>query len=393
MNQLLHTPEGVRDIYNEEFKKRQYLEKMMLEKIHSYGYENIQTPTFEFFDIFGKEIGTNPSKDLYKFFDREGNTLVLRPDFTPSVARAAAKYFSKDLTSVRLSYSGNVFLNNSNYQGRLKETTQLGAELIGDDTLDADSEIISMACECLLSVGLEDFKISVGHSSIFRGLVEAANFSEEEVDELKELILNKNFFGVDEFLGNMDIDDELRSLFSILRQFYSSPSDWVDVKEKALNYPKVYDAFNYFEKLYELLEVYGVSDYVSFEVGLISPFQYYTGVIFSGYTYGSGEPIVKGGRYDKLLSNFGKDAPAIGFAVLVDQLQLAVDRQKVAIPIEKNRDILLYTKENRQLAIAKAKTYRDYGKVVQLIRIPSMDQVDTFKEIYKDYYVELIEVK
>ena len=191
MNQLLHTPEGVRDIYNEEFKKRQYLEKMMLEKIHSYGYENIQTPTFEFFDIFGKEIGTNPSKDLYKFFDREGNTLVLRPDFTPSVARAAAKYFSKDLTSVRLSYSGNVFLNNSNYQGRLKETTQLGAELIGDDTLDADSEIISMACECLLSVGLEDFKISVGHSSIFRGLVEAANFSEEEVDELKELILNK----------------------------------------------------------------------------------------------------------------------------------------------------------------------------------------------------------
>jgi ATP phosphoribosyltransferase regulatory subunit len=115
MNKLLHTPEGVRDIYSEEFKKRRYLEKEMLNIIKSFGYENIQTPTFEFFDIFGKEIGTISAKDLYKFFDREGNTLVLRPDFTPSVARAAAKYFTgKNYAPIRLSYSGNVFLNNSN---------------------------------------------------------------------------------------------------------------------------------------------------------------------------------------------------------------------------------------------------------------------------------------
>ncbi|MCR5546218.1 MAG: ATP phosphoribosyltransferase regulatory subunit [Lachnospiraceae bacterium] len=392
MNKLLHTPEGVRDIYNEEFKKRQYLEKQMLESIKAFGYENIQTPTFEFFDIFGKEIGTISAKDLYKFFDREGNTLVLRPDFTPSVARAAAKYFTKNNeVPIRLSYSGNVFLNNSNYQGRLKETTQLGAELIGDDTLDADSEIISMVCSCLSSVGLKDFKISIGHTKIFGGLVEAAGFLDDEVEELKDLILNKNFFGVEEFIDTKNLDEELRSLFGILKCFYSSPEEWKDLELKAKAYPKVYDAFVYFEKLYELLDVYGVSDYISFEMGLISQYQYYTGVVFSGYSYGSGEPIVKGGRYDRLLSNFGKDAPAIGFAVLVDQLQFAIDRQKIAIPIEKNKDVLLYTKSNRQKAIAKAKTYRDYGKVVQTIRISDMSEVEKYKEIFKDYYVEVIE--
>lgn len=92
-NQLLHTPEGVRDIYNEECERKIILEGRLLSVLKSYGYHPIQTPTFEFFDIFGKEIGTTPSRDLYKFFDREGNTLVLRPDITPSIARCASKYY------------------------------------------------------------------------------------------------------------------------------------------------------------------------------------------------------------------------------------------------------------------------------------------------------------
>ena len=141
--QLLHTPEGVRDIYNEECEKKLLLQSDLLGILKGYGYHPIQTPTFEFFDIFGKEIGTTPSKELYKFFDREGNTLVLRPDMTPSIARAAAKYFMDEDMPIRLCYMGNTFINNSSYQGRLKESTQLGAELIGDSTVDADAEILS----------------------------------------------------------------------------------------------------------------------------------------------------------------------------------------------------------------------------------------------------------
>ena len=147
--ELLHTPEGVRDIYEEEYEKKLILQDRLNEQLRRYGYHPIQTPMFEFFDIFGREIGTTPSRDLYKFFDKEGNTLVLRPDLTPSVARCVATYFGGEDLPVRLSYMGNTFINNSRYQGRLKETTQLGAELVGDPSVDADAEIISLVVACL----------------------------------------------------------------------------------------------------------------------------------------------------------------------------------------------------------------------------------------------------
>ena len=118
---LLHTPEGVRDIYGKEYAQKLALEALLQETIHSYGYEDIQTPTFEFFDVFSKEVGTIPSKDLYKFFDKDGNTLVLRPDFTPSIARCAAKYFMEEEGPIRLCYSGNAYVNTSHLQGKLKE--------------------------------------------------------------------------------------------------------------------------------------------------------------------------------------------------------------------------------------------------------------------------------
>ena len=148
---LLHTPEGVRDIYGKEYAEKLLVENKLHEVISSYGYEDIQTPTFEFFDVFSKEVGTTSSKDLYKFFDKEGNTLVLRPDFTPSVARCAAKYFMEEQVPIRFSYLGNTFINTSNLQGKLKEMTELGAELINDDSVEADAEMIENICAVIIT--------------------------------------------------------------------------------------------------------------------------------------------------------------------------------------------------------------------------------------------------
>ena len=145
---LVHTPEGVRDIYGKEYASKQTVQKLFGEKLHSYGYQDIQTPTFEFFDVFSREIGTTPSKELYKFFDKEGNTLVLRPDFTPSIARCAAKYFPVENIPLRFCYMGNNFINTSDLQGKLKETTQMGAELLGDGSPEADAEMIAMLVRC-----------------------------------------------------------------------------------------------------------------------------------------------------------------------------------------------------------------------------------------------------
>ena len=379
--QLLHTPEGVRDIYNEECEKKQVLQEKLKKAMEQYGYHIIQTPTFEFFDIFGKEIGTTPSKDLYKFFDREGNTLVLRPDITPSIARAAAKYFSEEDMPIRLYYMGNTFINNSSYQGRLKENTQLGAEFIGDNSVDADAELISLAVECLLASGLKEFQLSIGHADFFAGLIEAAGLDEDAIDELRELISNKNFFGVEEVVSNYKMDENLRSLFKMLGRFYFSMEEMAKARLLAADYPKILSAIVRLEELHKVLEVYGIDKYVSYELGMVSDYQYYTGIIFAGYTFGSGEPILKGGRYDHLLSYFGKSAPSIGFAIVIDQLMAALSRQKIQIEVPYQCELIVYAKEHLKEAVALAGEIRSNGGNVELV---GMDKTHT-REDYEAY--------
>lgn len=366
--QLLHTPEGVRDIYNDECEKKMILQDSLHHAMKEYGYHTIQTPTFEFFDIFGKEIGTTPSKELYKFFDREGNTLVLRPDITPSIARSAAKYFMDEDMPIRLCYLGNTFINNNSYQGRLKESTQLGAELIGDNSIDADAEILALATECLLRAGLTDFQLSVGHVDFLEGLVEAAGLEENEIIELKDLIANKNFFGVEELVEGFHLNPELSQLFAMLGTFYDGTEELVQAKTYAKNYPKILHALLHLEELQKVLEVYGIEKYISYELGVISHYEYYTGIIFAGYTFGTGEAIVKGGRYDELLTHFGKDSASIGFAIVVDQLMAALSRQKIDIPVAHQNELIVYDTMQKTKAIQMAMQKRKDGRNVELIR-------------------------
>lgn len=378
---LLHTPEGVRDIYQGECEKKLYLEDKLYKILKTYGYQPIQTPSFEYFDIFGKEIGTTKSKDLYKFFDREGNTLVLRPDITPSIARVAANYFKEDPMPIRFCYKGNTFINTGSLQGRLKENTQLGAELIGDDTPDADAEILSMVVECLLNAGLKEFQLSVGHVGILQGMMEAAGFEEEEEDIVRDLMTNNNFFGVESFIETRHLDDGLKRLFSVIGKLYQSAEEFQAAKAAAKGYPKIQAAMEHLEKLQSLALLYGIDKYISFELGVVSSYKYYSGMIFHGYTYGSGEPIVKGGRYDRLLKRFGKDAPAIGFVIVTDQLMAALSRQNIEAPVEHLGQLVVYDEAHREDAVIYARRQRAAGCSVELL-LKSPDRTRADYEAY-----------
>lgn len=325
-NKLLHTPDGVRDLYNEDYKKKLNIQNQLHHVFTEYGCLDIQTPTFEYFDVFSNQIGTTPSKDLFKFFDTEGNTVVLRPDFTPSIARCVAKYFEPAEEPVKLCYMGNTFANASNYQGRLKETTQCGVEYVGDGSAKADAHMLSMVVDCIKAIGIEDFQISVGYAGFFDALLESAKLPRKQANVLRELLNNKNFIGVEEFVREIDIEEELKPLFLLLAEFDIADEELFNAKGWARKYPKVASAIESLEELNTNLKANGIEKYVSFELGMISNYEYYTGIIFAGYTYGLGEPIVKGGRYDTLLSNFDKDAPAIGFAFVVDQLLTATEK-------------------------------------------------------------------
>ena len=364
--QLLHTPEGVRDLYGKEYAAKLVLQNKVMESIQLYGYENIQTPTFEFFDVFSEELGTTGSRELYKFFDKEGNTLVLRPDFTPSMARCAAKYFMEQNVPIRFCYSGNTFIYNTHLQGKLKELTQMGAELIGDASVYADAEMIMMVIDTLRAAGLTKFQVSIGEVEYFKGICKYAGLDSETEMEIRDFISEKNFFAAEELMIEKGISENDREAILQVREFYQVEETLAKAKELASN-EMSRNAIVRLEALYELLKEYGVEEYVSFDLGMLSKFHYYTGVIFKAYTYGVGDAIVTGGRYDTLLGRFGKDAAAIGFMVLIDDLMEALYRQGIETKIEDNRQVIYYNANNYALKLKEAIRLRKEGVFVSMI--------------------------
>ncbi|HJC23894.1 MAG TPA: ATP phosphoribosyltransferase regulatory subunit [Candidatus Eisenbergiella merdavium] len=363
---LIHTPEGVRDIYGTEYRTKLTVEDRLHHVLSSFGYQDIQTPTFEFFDVFGSSIGTTPSRELYKFFDKEGNTLVLRPDFTPSMARCAAKYFMGEKLPIRFSYQGNTFTNTSNLRGRLKEVTQIGAELVQEPSVQADGEMIAMLVEALRAAGLEDFQVSVGHVEYFKGLCSLAGLDEETELELRELISGKNFFGAQELLENSQVR---RDYAQVLLKVYdlSGPVSVLEQAAGLVDNERSLQAVERLQELYQVLCQYGVEKYVSFDLGLLSKYNYYTGIVFKAYTYGVGDAVAKGGRYDRLLGHFGKDAAAVGFVVVADDLLEALSRQN-RLPDGKPQGVLIvYEKNHFADALKLAREQRAAGVPAELM--------------------------
>ncbi len=325
-NLIIHTPEGIRDIYGEEMRRKTALLKKLNGVFASCGYEPIETPTIEYFDVFSRDVGTTPSNELYKFFDRDGNTLVLRPDFTPSVARAVAMHFRAEDAPFRLCYSGKTFVNSAEYQGRLKESTQAGVELIGESGSAADAEVLRLTCDLLREAGLSEFQVSVGEVDFFKALVSESGFAEEQVEEIRALISNKNFFGVADLLASANTAPEIREALTRLPQLFGGREVLDEAAVYAVN-DRAKAAIRHLREIHGLLAEAGYDRYISYDFGALSKYKYYTGIIFSAFTYGTGEAVAKGGRYDRLLSHFGTDLPAVGVGLTVDTLMNTLDRR------------------------------------------------------------------
>lgn len=366
-DKLLQTPEGVRDIYDVECKKK----RKIIEKLHHilelYSYHDIETPTFEFFDIFNRDRGSAPSNEMYKFFDRDNNTLVLRPDITPSIARCVAKYYADEELPIRLCYTGNTYTNTRKLQGKLQEVTQIGAELINDDSTAADAEIIATVIDSFIELGITEFQIEIGQVDYFKGLVAEANLSEEDELQIKEYINIKNFFGLEEYMKKLSIKEELKKAFLSFDSLFGTET-MLDLAEKQVANQTSLEAVNRLRRVYKALCCYGYEKYVGFDLSMLNEYNYYTGIIFRGYTYGTGDAIVKGGRYNNLLKQFGKDAPSIGFAFTVEELIMAMARQNIDVQVENSGAVILYDIEYQEKAIELGMSMRAKGKKIELIR-------------------------
>ncbi|MBQ7583676.1 MAG: ATP phosphoribosyltransferase regulatory subunit [Lachnospiraceae bacterium] len=375
-NRLLHTPEGVRDIYGNDYERKLRLQLEFLQILRNYGYREIDTPSFEYFDVYSGEIGTTPSGELYKFFDKDNSTLVLRPDFTPGVARAAAKYFIEDNTHVKLSYSGNVFSNARSLSGKLKENTELGAEYMGDGSVEADGEMIAMAVELLKSAGLKDFQICIGNAGYFKGLCEEAEIDGELEMGLRDEIGNKNRYAAANLMKDIEmLESQTDKLLRCVELFGD-----VSVLDKALvgiSNERSKAAIDRLHAVYEQAESRGIQNYITFDMSMLSKYNYYTGIIFRAYTSSLGDAVLKGGRYDNLLSKFGHDAPALGFTLSLDDLVTALSNE------ESGR-----TKDDGYLTFALTKG-RLADKTIEMLQktgicLSEMEDRDTRKLIFTD---------
>ncbi len=337
MNDLLHTPEGVRDIYNGEYEQKLLIESKVHEVFANAGYRDIQTPTFEYYDLFDSNIGTTPGKDLYRFTDRDGETVVLRSDFTPSIARCAAKYFMEDESTLKFTYKGNTFSQTSELQGKLRETTQMGVDMIGDGSADADIEVIMLACNAISAVSDKRFVISLSHIDFFKGLCEEIGLNEEAEIRLRNLVTNKNFVAARQYLisdlpEGISLKEEQIDRIMRIEELAGGP-DILNTAQDLVNNVRSVSAIERLKQIYRSLSAAGMGDRIAFDLSMLNKYSYYTGVIFKAYMSGVGDAIAKGGRYDNLLKEFGKDAPAVGFVIVIDDLL-----QAVRTPVENSRD-------------------------------------------------------
>lgn len=377
-NKSLHTPAGLRDIYSFECAKKHRMEDRLHHIMHLYGYQDIETPTFEYSEVFDQETGSISPKETYRFFDRENNLVVLRPDITPSIARAASKYYLDDTLPVRFCYKGNTFRNKESYQGKMNEVTQLGAELLGDGSVDGDAEMIAILVRAMLESGLTEFQVDLGQIDYFNGLMEEANLDKKIEAEVKKLIEDKNFFGVETLLSKQGISEQSKQALGRLQELFGSYDKLELARSLTLN-AKSHEAIDRLENIYHILSIYGYENYITFDLSMIHKLDYYTGVIFSVHTYGLGNHIAMGGRYDKLMSQYGKDTPAIGFAISMDELLKALSRQQVDITIDNVNTLIIYNEIMRKEAILLAESFRGEGLLIGLQLMNSNDDYTEYR--------------
>ena len=359
-NYKLHTVDGVKDFLPEEQKQKNEIETRINSVFYRYGYEPIQTPTFEYVEVFAKEDGNIPRGQMYKFLDRKGNVLALRPDLTPPIARVVGTSFQDVVFPLRLSYVGSAYRYVEGYQGKLHEFTQAGVELLGNNSVLSDAEVIALAANSLNASGIEDFVIHLGQVEFFKSIMEEAQLDQNTIEGVRVLIENKNIVALEEFIANNGIQPKIAKILLELPQLCGDITIIKKAKELTDN-KKALQALEELELIYELLSEYMVEEMVTFDLGMVSRLEYYTGIIFKAYTQGSGSEILGGGRYDTLIKKFGRQVPATGFGINIHEILATISKQDIKLDTWATETLVMYTGEGRKVAIQTSEELRRTG--------------------------------
>ena len=374
---MFEKPLGMRDTLPELYEKKDGVRTYMSDTMKLWGYQFIETPTLEYYETVGAASAI-ADQQLFKLLDKEGHTLVLRPDMTAPIARVAASKLLEEDLPVRLAYSANVFRAQQREGGRPAEFEQIGVECLNEDTVSCDGEVIALLISSLKKAGLPQFQVSVGHVGFAQELFVQILGTNGRANALRKFLFEKNYVGYREHVNSLQLSsiDKQRLLKLLqLRGGEEVIGQALDIIEN----DKGKEAIVELKELWDVIKDYGVEDYVKFDFTIVSHMSYYSGILFEAYAGNVGFPIGNGGRYS-LIEKFGKKASATGFAVRVDMLLEALGGG----PLENTTHCIFFSQERRKEAFQLANEMHEQGKKAVLQDITGVNNLDAFTKRFAE---------
>jgi ATP phosphoribosyltransferase regulatory subunit len=363
-------PKGVRVYLPPQAAVKRELETKLLAVFQRWGFQEIVTPSFEYYEVLGLGMGEELRDRTFKLTEQAtGRLLVLRSDITPQIARVAATLLNDYPKPLRFCYNSNVFRYIEPQVGRHREVYQAGVELIGLDLPEADVEMIAIAVECLMEVGLADFKIAVSQVEFVRGLLEQLRLPHEAERQVQVALHRKDSSALDALMDECRLERSARDMLLTLPNLFGGAEVFIEAR-RLVNNPRSEQALTNLQTVYDMLKVYGLEAFVLLDLSEIRGFDYYTGVVFEGFTSNLGYEICGGGRYDHLIGRFGEECPSTGFAIDIEKLQMALERQgSLRSPVQVDFLIMDFKPDKRDaLRIAKELRRRGYRVARDIIR-------------------------
>ncbi|WP_163099140.1 ATP phosphoribosyltransferase regulatory subunit [Peribacillus alkalitolerans] len=375
---MFEKPLGMRDTLPLVYETKQTVRNLMQKTIQNWGYQFLETPALEYYETVG-QASAILDQQLFKLLDQQGHTLVMRPDMTAPIARVAATKLRQQ-APIRLAYLANVYRAQQREGGRPAEFEQIGVECIGSSSISTDAELIALLVESLKNAGLEEFQISLGHIGIVQNVFMKVLGTKERAAICRKFLYEKNYVGYREHVKSLRLSSiDKRYLLQLLdlrggKEVLEIVSEMVE--ENRLDSKALQELVDLWRGLID----FGVEQYVTFDLTLISHMSYYTGILFEVYANQIGFPLGSGGRYDNFLEKFEWKTPATGFAIRIDRLMEALGEPSSS----ESFHCLLFSPERRKEAIEKAKRMRGEGLRVVLQEIGGIEDLDLFASHFKE---------
>ena len=384
----LITPEGTKDLLFDECLSRRAVENKFAEIFKSRGYSEVVTTGIEFYDVFNKGSRTIPQEQLYKLVDSKGRLIAMRPDSTIPIARLVATRLKDAEMPLRLFYIQTTFENNALLKGHSDEIVQAGIELIGSDSRKADFEVLSMAMETLTAFEKDKFRLEIGTIGFFKELISKLDVDDNTAEEIRYLIANKNYPALNDLLDEIGDSDATRALKQLPRLF--GGEEVFERASKLFSDEKIEKMLSDLRYVYNSLSMLGYEGKIIVDLGTVNRVDYYTGIVFRGYLEGIGEPVLSGGRYNKLISEFGFDAAATGFGINVNAVSSLLLKGGNA-PRTKVADAIVFGEDKNTLkAIAYSNALAKSGIIVENSLFETLEETKEYaldKGISKLYVV------